>query len=438
MTEILINAFDMACISHQASGLWRHPDDQASRYKTISYWTELAKTLERGLFDGLFIADVLGIYDVYGGNSQAALRNASQVPVNDPSLIIAAMAAVTTHLGFGLTATLSFEHPYPFARKMSTLDHLTQGRIGWNIVTGYLDSAARGNGQSQQQNHDTRYDIADDYLAVVKKLWNESWDDDAVINDRVNGIYTDPDKVRRIKYDGPYFSVDAIHLCEPSPQLVPVLYQAGTSAKGRGFAGKHAECVFLAGPTSTIVRSSATAIRDAVAAQGRNRDSVKIFSLVTVITAASDAEAIEKYEEYRRYVSLEGALTLMSGWTGIDFSSYDPEEPVRHIRSNAIHSAIDALTISDPDRIWMVRELAEHSAIGGMGVTFVGGPQTISDQLEDWIEETGVDGFNLAYAITPGSFEDFITYVIPELQHRKRYKTQYRPGTLREKIFSST
>ncbi|QDH25989.1 LLM class flavin-dependent oxidoreductase [Neokomagataea tanensis] len=426
----------MTCVSHQASGLWRHPNDQAYRYKTISYWTELAQILEKGLFDGLFIADVLGTYDVYGGSPDAALRNAAQVPVNDPAVTIAAMAAVTKHLGFGLTAALSYEHPYPFARRMSTLDHLTQGRIGWNIVTGYLDSAARGNGHIRQESHDTRYDIAHDYLDVVTNLWNNSWDDGAVLHDKERGVYTDPSKVHRITHNGPYFSVDAIHLCEPSPQRTPVLYQAGTSRKGRAFAGKYAECVFLAGPSVIVAKNGVETIRSEVSAQGRKAESVRIFSLVTVVTGANDAEAHAKYDEYRSYVSLEGALTLMSGWTGVDFSTYSPDEPVKHIRNDAIHSAIDALTVTDPDRVWTVRELAEHSAIGGLGVTFIGGPETIADKMEKWIDQTGVDGFNLAYAVTPGSFEDFIKYVIPELQRRGRYKTKYREGTLREKLFS--
>ena len=175
MKQIRLNAFDMNCVGHQSSGMWRHPRDKAATYNTIAYWTGLARLLERGLFDGLFIADVLGVYDVYGGNVDAALRNASQVPVNDPAVLVSAMAAVTDNLGFGLTCTLSYEHPFPFARRMSTLDHLTDGRIGWNIVTGYLNSAAKGTGASKQVAHDTRYEIADEYMEVVYKLWEGSW-----------------------------------------------------------------------------------------------------------------------------------------------------------------------------------------------------------------------------------------------------------------------
>ncbi|CCT58381.1 putative alkanesulfonate monooxygenase [Acetobacter pasteurianus 386B] len=184
---------------------------------SLQYWTNLARTLERGLIDALFLADVLGIYDVYGSSPDAALRNAAQVPVNDPAMLISAMALVTRNLGFGLTATLSYEHPFPFARRMSTLDHLTQGRIGWNIVTGYLNSAAKSTGKTQQFSHDIRYEIADEYMEVVYKLWEESWEDNAVQRDRNSGIFTDPSKIHPVRHDGKYFTVDAIHLAEPSP-----------------------------------------------------------------------------------------------------------------------------------------------------------------------------------------------------------------------------
>jgi alkanesulfonate monooxygenase len=160
--QIRLNAFAMNCVAHQSPGLWTHPRDRTAEYNRLPYWLDLAKTLERGRFDGLFLADVLGVYDVFGNSPDAALRNATQTPANEPLLLIPAMATVTRHLGFGVTSNLSFEPPYPFARRMSTLDHLTEGRIGWNVVTGYLDSAARGAGKDKQTAHDDRYDIADD------------------------------------------------------------------------------------------------------------------------------------------------------------------------------------------------------------------------------------------------------------------------------------
>ena len=194
--EIRLNAFDMNCVVHQSAGLWAHPRDRADNYTNLDYWIEIARILEHGKFDGLFIADVLGVYDVYGGDVDSARGN--QIPLNDPVLVIPPMAQVTKHLGFGVTCTLSFEPPYPFARRMSTLDHLTNGRIGWNIVTGYLNSAAKGVGMDGQTGHDLRYAIADEYMEVMYKLWEGSWEDDAVVRDRRNRIFARPDKVHRV------------------------------------------------------------------------------------------------------------------------------------------------------------------------------------------------------------------------------------------------
>ena len=205
-------------------------------YNAIEHWTDLACLLERGKFDAIFLADVVGTYDVYGGTADAALRGGVQVPVNDPMMLVSAMAFVTKHLGFAVTANLSYEHPYLFARRLSTLDHLTRGRIGWNIVTGYLDSAARGMGESRQRAHDDRYDLADEFLSVVYQLWEASWSDDAVRRDKAAALYADPAKIKRIAHRGPRYALDAIHLCAPSPQRTPLLYQAGSSSKGTDFA----------------------------------------------------------------------------------------------------------------------------------------------------------------------------------------------------------
>jgi len=208
--EIRLNAFEMNCVVHQSPGLWRHPRDRSRDYRRLSTWIELAQTLERGLFDGLFLADVLGVYDVFGGSSEAALRHATQTPVNDPLLLVPAMAAATKNLGFGVTVTLSYEPPFPFARRMSTLDHLTDGRIGWNIVTGYLDSAAKGMGQGGQKRHDDRYAVAEDYMQVVYKLWEGSWANDAVVADPREGVFTRPDRVRKVRHDGPHLQTQRL------------------------------------------------------------------------------------------------------------------------------------------------------------------------------------------------------------------------------------
>jgi alkanesulfonate monooxygenase len=433
--EIRLNAFEMNCVAHQSPGLWRHPRDRSGEYKRLPYWIELARTLERGLFDGLFLADVLGVYDVFGGDARAALTHAAQIPVNDPLLLVPAMAAATRHLGFGVTVNLSYEPPYNFARRMSTLDHLTDGRIGWNIVTGYLDSAARGAGRDKQVAHDDRYAIAEDYMEVVYKLWEGCWADDAVKADAAAGVFADPERARKAVHDGPHFRLDALHLSEPSPQRTPVLYQAGSSPAGRLFAARHAECVFLSGPSKSVIAPRVAAIRANAAKLGRDPKGILMFALATAIVGASDAEAQAKLADYRRYADLEGALTLLSGWTGVDFSQLDPDQVVQHVESEAGRSALENITRADPSRSWTVRQAAEQVAIGGVGPVFVGSPATIADRLEEWIDETDVDGFNLAFAVRPETFADVADLLVPELQRRGRYKTAYREGTLREKLF---
>jgi len=435
--EIRLNAFAMNCVAHQSPGMWTHPRDRTAEYNRLPYWIDLAKALERGRFDGLFLADVLGVYDVYGGSADAALRHAIQVPVNDPLLLVPAMAQVTEHLGFGVTCTLSYEPPYTFARRMSTLDHLTRGRIGWNIVTGYLDSAAKGAGLKGQSAHDRRYDIAEEYMEVVYKLWEGSWEDDAVLRDRRRGIFAQPEKVHRIVHQGENYHVDAIHLCEPSPQRTPLLYQAGASGRGREFAAAHAECVFMSAPSKQVIAPLVADIRARAARRGRDPRDILVFTLITVIPGATEAEAKAKLADYRRHISHEGALALLSGWTGIDFSRYALDDELRYIKNDAMNSAIEALTVADPGKVWTVREIAEHVGIGGRGPLLVGSPAQIADALESWMAATDVDGFNLAYAVTPESFADFVDLVVPELQRRGIYKRDYRAGTLREKLQGS-
>jgi len=435
--QIRLNAFAMNCVAHQSPGLWTHPRDRTADYNKLSYWIDLAKTLERGRFDGLFLADVLGVYDVYGNSPDAALRNATQTPANEPMMLIPAMAAVTEHLGFGVTSNLSFEPPYPFARRMSTLDHLTNGRVGWNVVTGYLDSAARGAGKDKQIAHDDRYDVADDYMELVYKLWEGSWEDGAVLRDRTSGIFTDPAKVHKVTHEGAHYRLDAIHLSEPSPQRTPVLYQAGTSPRGRQFAASHAECVFMSGPSAKVIAPRVAAIREAAAKAGRNPAEILMFSMFTIILGRTEAEAIAKYADYRSHISTEGALALMSGWTGVDFSTYALDQQVRHVQNDAGRSAMDNITRADPDRVWTVREVAEHVGIGGIGPVSVGTPEKVADDIEAWFEQTGVDGLNVAFAVSPGDFEDIADMLVPELTRRGRYKPAYQEGTLREKLFGS-
>jgi len=251
--ELRFNAFNMTAPSHNWAGLWSHPRDTSINYNSLDYWVDYARTAERGLLDGIFLADVFGVYDVFGDSPDTAIRHAVQLPNAEPTLLVSAMALATKHLGFGITANLTFEHPYQLARRFSTLDHLTNGRIGWNIVTGYLDSGARGMGLPASRAHDERYDAAEDFLQAAYKLWEGSWEDDAVRRDRDARIFTDPAKVHPVRHEGSHYRVNGIHLAEPSPQRTPLLYQAGTSKRGRAFAARHAEAIFLNGQTKPIL-----------------------------------------------------------------------------------------------------------------------------------------------------------------------------------------
>ncbi|BAQ71947.1 NtaA/SnaA/SoxA family monooxygenase [Pseudomonas sp. Os17] len=429
--KILLNAFNMNCVGHINHGLWTHPRDNSTQYKTLEYWTELAQLLERGLFDGLFIADIVGVYDVYQNSVDVTLKESIQLPVNDPLLLVSAMAAVTKNLGFGLTANLTYEAPYLFARRLSTLDHLSRGRVGWNIVTGYLDSAAQAMGLKQQIEHDRRYDQADEYLEVLYKLWEGSWEDDAVLDDREQRVYAQPDKVHKVEHQGEFYQVSGYHLCEPSPQRTPVLFQAGSSDRGLLFAGRHAECVFISGQNKAATRAQVDKVRASAVAAGRNPEDIKVFMGLNVIVGQTEELAWQKHAEYRRYASAEAGVAHFSASTAIDFSQYEIDEPIQYVKSNAIQSATKHLQNND----WTRRKLLEQHALGGRYFTVVGSPQQVADELESWIAETGLDGFNLTRIVTPESYVDFIDLVIPELQRRGSYKTAYDEGTLREKLF---
>ena len=431
--QIRLNAFEMNCVGHQASGLWRHPRDRSWQYKDLAYWTELACLLEKGLFDGLFIADVIGYYDVYGGNTEAALRNAAQIPLNDPLQLIAPIAMVTEHLGIGVTISTSYEHPYTFARRLATADHLSGGRVGWNIVTSYLDSGARNTGQQALLEHDARYQRAGEYMEVVYKLLEGSWEQDAVVRDKEKGIFAHPEKVHPIRHHGEHFRVPGVQMSEPSPQRTPLLFQAGSSGAGVNFASRHAESVFVNSHTLSGLKSYVASLREQVIANGRKGSDVLVYTLVTVIVEETDEKAQQKYEEYQRYISRPGALALISGWTGLDLAALPHDVPYPQLPEPA--SGLVA-RFAAGDTSWTLNDLADYGAIGGLGQVFVGSASTVADKLQHWVEESDVDGFNLSYVVAHETFSDVVKWLVPELQRRGVYRSHYPQGkTLREKMF---
>ncbi|WP_334175152.1 LLM class flavin-dependent oxidoreductase [Pseudoxanthobacter sp.] len=428
----ILNGFAMNVVGHVSAGLWRHPRDQAHRHTTLEYWTGLARLLDEGGFDALFLADALGPLDVYRGTPDAALRTAAQAPINDPVLLVSAMAAATRHLGFGVTVSATYEQPYLLARKFTTLDHLTRGRVAWNIVTSVLESAARNLGLERQIDHDERYDRAQEFIDVTYKLWEGSWEDDAVVRDRTAGLYTDPAKVHPINHHGRWFRVPDAHVCAPSPQRTPLLFQAGTSPRGREFAARNAEVVFLGGTNTAQIRRSVEAIRARAVELGRAPDAIRFITAVAVVPAATDEAAEAQYRDYLSYTSREAALALFSAWTGVDWSQYALDHPLEYIETNAGRSALAGLTALDAERRWTVGDIADYIGIGGIHPKIVGSPTRVADELERIAEEGGVDGFNLSYVVSPGSFEDFITFVVPELRRRGRIRPREAQGaTLR-------
>ncbi|MDR9771784.1 LLM class flavin-dependent oxidoreductase [Rhizobium hidalgonense] len=434
MKKMQIYAFDMNCVGHINHGLWTHPRDRSARYTDLDYWTEFASIAERGKLDGIFLADIVGVYDVYKASPAPVIETAAQIPVNDPLIPISAMAYVTKHLSFGVTVNTTYEPPFLLARRMSTLDHLTRGRIGWNIVTGYLDSAARSMGFDTLPEHDARYDAAEEYLEILYKLWEGSWDDDAVLRDKAGGIYADPSKVRAVSHDGKYYRMEGIHLAEPSPQRTPLLFQAGASARGQDFAARHAECVFIASPNPGAARPTVDALRAKAAAFGRGADAVKVLNLITVVVGQTEKQAQEKLEDYRRHASVEASLAHYSASVGIDFSKYELDDVIDRSSTNANQSALAAITKQAAKPVTK-REIVDQMILGSRMKPMVGAPEQIADRLQTWIGEGDIDGFNLARTVAPESLRDFVELVVPVLQERGVFKADYEQGPLRQKLF---
>lgn len=430
-------AFDFQGPAHLSAGLWRHEQDQGARYKDLRYWTDYARLLEQARFDGIFFADNVGYHDVYQGNADAALADAAQIPANDPSAVVSAMAGVTENLGFGLTGSTSYEHPYALARRFTTLDHLTGGRVGWNLVTSYADSAARNLGTGQQVPHDERYDMAAEYLEVCYKLWEASWEDGAVVSDPAAGVYVDPARVHDIEHHGRYFDVPGFFLCEPSPQRTPVIFQAGGSSKGQALAAAGAEAVFVNATSRAALKRQVDTLRRLAVEAGRDPESVKVLQMLNVVCAPTDDAAHAKYESYRRLVSFSGAMARYSGWTGLDMSQFDPDVPFKYVKTNAGQTIVDLFSKMDPDKEWTPRDIADYIGIAGTGPTIIGSPATVADELTAWMDETGIDGYNLAHAVKYQDISDFIELVVPELQRRGTMWSEYEGSTLREKLYGA-
>ncbi|KAK5657518.1 hypothetical protein OQA88_3090 [Cercophora sp. LCS_1] len=437
--SLIVNAFVMMCSGHQSPGLWRHPDDESWRFNEVEHWVELAKTLEAAKFHGIFIADVLGGYDVYKNSLDPAIITGAQWPVNEPLSVVPAMAAATKSIGFGVTISTTYEQPYHLARRLATVDHLTKGRLGWNIVTSYLDSAARNLGRKEQLAHDDRYVQAEEYLRVIYKLLLSSWRDDAVTLDRARGIHTDPTLVRQINHRGRFFDVPGPAITQPSPQRAPLLLQAGTSKSGKTFAAQNAEAIFVSAHSPQVVAKSVAEVRELAKSFGRDPKNIKVLALVAPILGRTEEEAQEKLRVARSYADKEGGAALWGGWTGVDLDQYGDDEELRHVESNAVRSTVEAYArfTGTGGQKWTKHTVAEHVSLGGNGPLLVGTAEQVADGLERWVEEADVDGFNFGYVLFPQSFKDIAELLLPELRKRGLFWDDYAvpEGTYRENFY---
>jgi FMN-dependent oxidoreductase (nitrilotriacetate monooxygenase family) len=420
-------------VSSHSVGMWRHPLDKVGwNYESPPYWQHLAQTLERGLFDAVFLADELAPYNSFEDSSDATVRYAVQAPTHEPAALTPIITGATEHLGVGITLSTAFEHPYSMARRLSTFDHLSGGRIAWNIVGSYSPSEFAAYGQDMPD-RSTRYERIEEYVALCCALW-DSWQSDAIVADRTTGIYAHPEKIAEVRFEGKYFRCRARHFVAPSPQGRPVLWQAGASEQGRQFAARAAEAIFAIQPTVQSMRAYSDDIRSRVAAAGRDAGSVKLYYGAQVIIGDTESEAREKADYLRSLLRPEASLAMLSGQLGVDFSEFDPSAPLKDIPVPGIQGVKDALVASGASEDVTVGEAADTYAFRFSMPQVIGTPSSVADQLEVFLDDGGADGFMLLATYTPGCFEEFVELVVPELQRRGRYRTHYPGKMLRDNI----
>jgi len=432
---LLFGLYEQACIGNGsgAVSLWTHPADERLTATGMRYWIDLARRAEEAEFDLFFFGDVLGMYDTYRGSEATAVEWGVELPAHDPLLHIPALAAVTERIAFGATVSTTYEHPFAHARRFSTLDHLTAGRLAWNIVTSYLPGAAANFGLDVLA-HDQRYDRADEFLDVVYKLWEHSWSDDAFVGSKETGLFAHPDRVRRVDHVGEHFRVAGPHLSIPSPQRTPVLIQAGWSPRGREFAARHAELIFVGDSDPVAVREGLAGIRARAAEIGRDPSEIRAVVGMNLVVAPTRIAVQEKLDGFQSHYSSEAQLAAYAGWGGVDFSQYADDEPLikqstTHTQTKETRADAPVLTAGDVRRRFgAVTAFADDR--------FIGTPGEVADNIGRFVEESGVDGFLLHQFVSPGSLEDFATLLTPELRSRGLYGGFPTEGTLRSRLRS--
>ncbi|KAH7413922.1 xenobiotic compound monooxygenase, DszA family [Phaeosphaeria sp. MPI-PUGE-AT-0046c] len=407
--KILINAFDMSTVGHLSPGQWKNPKDMSASKRRLDYWIDLAKLLELGGINSLYLADTDGRYDTYEGSLDNCIRRAAQWPMTNSSIPNSTTAEVTKHLSFAITGSRLFEPPFLLAKRFRTLDHMTGGRCGWNIVTSWEKAAFKAIGVDTNIEHDERYAQADEYFR-----WEGSWSPDAIILDTFADSYINPSKIRTIKHTGKYFNLESRHVLDPTPQRTRFIFQAGTSSAGSEFAATHAEAIFVSSHSPVVLAPKIAKIRELAKAKGRDPAGIECFATFTPVLGYTDEEAQTMYDELKSYASEIGGQILVSGWTGIDLSKYPPDHVVtanNATEDNRVRSLLERSTVTSP----------EKASTGGPGPVSVGSPAKVADELEFWVKEADVDSFNVGYVTTPGSFEDVVDILVPELRRRGVY-----------------
>ena len=411
---------------------------QPDGYTDIAFWTELAELLENGGFRGMFFADAYNVANNYQGEIAPTVRHGEQLPENDPLPLLSALAAVTERIGLVATASTSLYPPYLLAKKLSTIDDLTDGRLGWNIVTsaGQLEFE---NVVGEYISHDERYEQADEFMQICYGLWEESWEEGAVLQDAETGTFADPNAVSFIDHDGPTYSVPGPHMCAPTPQRTPVLFQAGQSDSGRAFATRHAEAVFSFHLSCDAFRSYASDVRKEMRANNRDRDQYRLYPAVTPYVASTTAAAEQFHQEIIETIAPETGLVRLSNHLNHDYSQYDTDARLEAIDADGIRGAIQAFM--NDDRSWTVGEAAIRYARYPTA-ELVGTPTTVANKLERW-NDAGADGFIFMAPAVPRTFRGVCTKLVPELRERghiasKNALESGQQQTLREQLFGTS
>lgn len=427
--QIKLGAFLPGGGQHIAS--WRHPDQPVDGATNLQFHIELAKAAERGLFDAYFLADNLSATlggGIEGGNARIAGF--------EPVTLFSALATHTSHLGFIATASTTYEEPYSIARKFASLDLISGGRAGWNVVTTATEAAARNFNLDKQLPHAARYRRAAEHVAVVKKLW-ESFEDDAFIRDRDRGVFFHTDKVHRINHRGEHFSVEGPLNVSRSAQGHPVIVQAGQSDDGRGLAAATAEVIFTAHQKLDTAQEFYRDIKSRARGLGRDPSHVLVMPGVSPFVGRTEAEAREKYERLTSLILEEDGVALVSAFSGgeLDLTNADLDGPLPPAPPTEGMKSRQALIrqIADENN-FSIRQLYQWIASARGHFTIVGSAVQIADTLQEWFENEGADGFNILPPWLPTGLNDFIDLVIPELQRRGLFRTAYEGRTLRENL----